>query len=265
MFIALIVACLGLSVFLWRYLIKLDQDPAQPKALGSSDGAHDQVLISHSTNDIAAEKMSFDVQVDAEIAYIDGNDQRTMRIIRTKRLQTFYDDDFLEAFCFMRKANRTFRLSRITSFINLETGELISDVYQHLLGEFLTSHPGRLRTLQNALLHELHVLLFVARIDGKVTVAERRVLIGFLAEQEIAAGFSPEQLRTIIDQNWPTRTDFYKSLKILSSADHHKKEELCRFLEMLRASRGKLDEQTRQAIDKAMKTLKSNSQRKSLD
>jgi hypothetical protein len=65
------------------------------------------------------------------IDYIDNDGNRTHRVIEVQSRDRG-GWGYLAAYCRLRHERRTFRLDRITHCVNVETGEIIDDIYAHL-------------------------------------------------------------------------------------------------------------------------------------
>jgi len=63
------------------------------------------------------------------ITYCDSKGVETQREIKVNNVHYFNDICYLDAYCYLRDAPKTFRTDRILDMVNLETGEFISPKY----------------------------------------------------------------------------------------------------------------------------------------
>lgn len=77
----------------------------------------------------------FKLKTDLRIKYIDRSGKSSQRDITTKSISMHFGDGTIEAYCQTQRGPRTFKMDRIIECIDLETGEFIEDVYQHLRGK----------------------------------------------------------------------------------------------------------------------------------
>lgn len=126
---------------------------------------------------------AFDLEgCDYQIVYVDDNHASSVRRISVKKVTQPTDgsDLYLRVFCRLRRANRTFRASRIRELIDLRDGVLYSgrDILRHLQARleesdaykvhlFCQSEPGR---------SLLTCLLYLARAEGRILRGDREVL-----------------------------------------------------------------------------------------
>lgn len=83
---------------------------------------------------------------------------------------------YLYAFCKLRGMNRTFKIDRLISCIDLETGESVSNVPDLLRSKYLGSvHFSINRVIEKAI-DILKVMLYVGKSDGQLRLAERVIL-----------------------------------------------------------------------------------------
>lgn len=205
------------------------------------------------------EKGDFPIVIEADIRYIDINNQLTNRRITTKRfrIENFdgKDDFIVLAHCHLRQQNRTFKLSRIQEFIDISTGELINDIPSYFPNNYEMSSSGQTVRLIEKVNHELTVLLYIARADTRLSAKEKSVLVGFLRR------VSPkiELDMTIVDAAFsdvPSQANLKRAIK--SVIDMGKVEIVLEHVEELSNSRAKMDDFTSSAILLVKKRLLLN-------
>lgn len=107
------------------------------------------------------------------ICYRSSGGEITQRIV----FVTSCDDYQLNGTCQLRGMPRTFVYDRIISCFNRDTGEVISDVYQHLRATYRGSPLYTLELLHRNHYEALQILLYVAKADGQIRADERRVIL----------------------------------------------------------------------------------------
>lgn len=204
-----------------------------------------------SMRDEAPESRAFhSVRARLQITYQDAKGDRSKRKIRVDSFSDVKELGLLKAYCYLRSANRTFRIDRVSSCVDIETGEVVDDIRHHLrtrAGVF-QSKPVTFEFSDFAededdfsyfepfadeadlsdqcaerLLGEypalVRVLLFVAVEDGKVTSSKSALMARFLSSVEdglvITDETVPELLRL---QGKPSLMSFKQSVgKIVNS------------------------------------------------
>ncbi|MEM1144096.1 MAG: hypothetical protein AAGI88_16075 [Pseudomonadota bacterium] len=135
-----------------------------------------------------------------KIDYLDAKRDRTERRVRVSRFSDVRELGVLKSYCYLRSDYRTFRIDRILSCVDTETGEIVSDVrayLRHLAGldslnitddEPVATNSQLATTRQtdpdDCLEREypdlFRVLLFVAMEEGKITKSKRKIIASYL-------------------------------------------------------------------------------------
>lgn len=118
-----------------------------------------------------------DVRAVLRIDYIDAENQRTIRDIEVVKVGDIGNDKMIMAHCRLRNSTRTFLLSRIQHCADLDTGEVVSDIYEHLRKIFVRSPAYFANRLVEEHSDFLKILLFVAKADGAFRKKEKEVFI----------------------------------------------------------------------------------------
>lgn len=109
--------------------------------------------------------------------YRNGDGELTQRTVSVRRFGGYMDTTLLLGRCHLRNANRSFRADRIQNCVDQETGEIIDDLPGWLHARYASS-PDRARDKLLAAEHDLlSVLLYVAKIDGRVMAKERAAIL----------------------------------------------------------------------------------------
>ncbi|MGE0274463.1 MAG: hypothetical protein AB7G68_07945 [Nitrospiraceae bacterium] len=112
--------------------------------------------------------------------YVDGRGNRTSRSVVVRQFDNGLYGGILIGLCELRDANRTFRFDRISHCVDLETGESIEDVRQHLNERYDRSPERSVEILLSDYLDTLKVLYFVAKADGQYRREEKEVVAGYI-------------------------------------------------------------------------------------
>ena len=128
------------------------------------------------------------------IKYKDYNGRISQRRITVIDIAPYGHDDFyLESFCHERKADRTFKLSRVDEIIDLETGEGIEDKMAYCYEKYYKMNENPVQQLLEEKESEALVLLFIARADGVLRKKELEVIVEYLTI-DAQKNFDKEQL-----------------------------------------------------------------------
>jgi hypothetical protein len=118
----------------------------------------------------------FPVKASLRIKYEDGNGKKTERTVDIRQLGTTGYGHLLIGHCRMRDATRTFRVDRIQECVDLETGELVTDVYSYLRQKYENSPEYSRDKFFEDEYDLMRVLLYVGKADGQLRAAERNII-----------------------------------------------------------------------------------------
>ena len=111
-----------------------------------------------------------------EIEYVDGNKATTTRSIRVREYDNELYGGIIMGHCELRNATRTFRFDRIKKCVDLETGELLTDVKKYLNERYEKSPEKSTEILASDYIDVLKVIYFVAKADGQYRKEEKEVI-----------------------------------------------------------------------------------------
>ncbi|GBF44408.1 tellurite resistance protein TehB [Leptospira ellinghausenii] len=131
------------------------------------------------TDYLIEEENAIPVNLLTLIEYVDAKNQYSKRRITIKRMVPWANEYALLAFCHERQSHRTFKLSGIKSMCDLETGELITDPYNYLVQRFQDSPLGKWTKFLSEFEKEILILVFVAKVDGRMTARERKIIFEY--------------------------------------------------------------------------------------
>ncbi|MCA0197755.1 MAG: hypothetical protein LCH59_06495 [Proteobacteria bacterium] len=130
---------------------------------------------------------------DIEIDFIDKYGNATCRRITTQDYQYGPENGNINAFCHLRKGNRSFLFSRIKRAVDLETGTEIQDLRSWLDQRYELTPAAAVESLITQHAAALRCLHYVGKADGAFRANEKAVMRGFIERQ------SPHADRETID------------------------------------------------------------------
>lgn len=164
--------------------------------------------------------------------YTDSNGATTYRQIRAKAFVPWIDQDHLVlGFCSYRKANRSFVTSRMEEVVDLETGECIDDVDNYFVETYAGSDYKKVDDFIDCRMPVVDCLLYLARLDGNLTKAQKALINGYIADQsgvaivtdavansiinDFADDLTPKQFRKLVNQMQKDQPDNLADLRDL--------------------------------------------------
>jgi WYL domain len=107
---------------------------------------------------------------------IDYHGVNALPSTRTIRISEYDGSSYLNAFCELKKQRRTFRIELIKECVDIDSGEYIDNIPQHLLEKYQSSPEYILGQAMEKLSDILMVLYYVGKADGQLRAAERDIL-----------------------------------------------------------------------------------------
>jgi len=138
---------------------------------------------------------------------------------------TLDDDYMIRAYCHEKKAPRIFKLSRIAELTDIETGEVFENPTKYFLDRFEDSSLGIITKCFQKLEPEILILTFVARSDGYLRKAERKIIMDFVTKNS-DLDLELNLLESEIRRTYCESQDFRKALKELSTKTTDKRTEI---------------------------------------
>ena len=111
-----------------------------------------------------------------EIEYVDADKSVTTRPVRIRAYDNELYSGIIMGHCELRDATRTFRFDRIKKCMDIETGELITDIRKYLNDKQEKSPEKSTDILTTDYLDVLKVVYFVAKADGQYRKEEKEVI-----------------------------------------------------------------------------------------
>ena len=170
------------------------------------------------------------------ISYKNSKGEVSERRISVKTLDRSESGHLLiRAYCYERKALRTFRADRIIQAIDIETGEVL-DTQEKILESFglvekeLASDPKTAtRKALRKCRHALNVLVYLARCDGRFHYDEKDVVIHYLVDECFDCDFDDEYLLARLGRLYPDTDAFFDSLDYLEENDEDGLNKVARY------------------------------------
>lgn len=113
-----------------------------------------------------------DIIATLHIRYQRGDGEMTERTVSV----TDYDPFSISGHCHLRNQYRTFRIFNIRECIDTTSGECVKDVHKHLKTLYMKTSRYTLDRLLNPDFPVLEILVFIARADGRMMAAERKII-----------------------------------------------------------------------------------------
>ena len=122
------------------------------------------------------------LSIHLEIDYIDGGGRKTERSVKVREFDNELYGGILIGDCELRNAKRTFRFDRIKRAVDIESGELITDIRSYLNKVYEQSPEKSIEILTSDFIDVLKILFFVAKADGQYRKEEKVVVAGYVRE-----------------------------------------------------------------------------------
>jgi hypothetical protein len=116
------------------------------------------------------------VAANLRIGYRDYHGKDTTRTVSIRQMGALSGNFLVIGHCHLRNESRTFRIDRVRSCIDVDTGEVVTDVAKHLQGKFDASPDRAAEKLREAELDTLKILFFLGKADGQLRAAETSII-----------------------------------------------------------------------------------------
>lgn len=121
---------------------------------------------------------------------MDGAGDVTDRDVEVKECDTVSRGGYLGGICRLRNGPRTFRIDRIRSAIDMETGEVVEDVPRWAASKYEGSPAQAMEGLLQEGTDSLRALIYVAKADGRYTKKEKEVFLKFCQARSGCSGIT---------------------------------------------------------------------------
>jgi len=180
------------------------------------DGRDDNLPITKD-GDTSSRGLTFGIQYGDAVGDVT---QRAIRVLSVRRNPSG-SISTITAWCYLRKAVRTFRVDRVLAAYDYRTGEVIDDWLSLLSHDEAdrASYPGHATVMRKAR-PGLKVLIWLAQSDLEITNAERQVLLNYvhscLLDGRTASTFDRIKLLKWADSYKPTSSDAVSAMLSLA-------------------------------------------------
>lgn len=193
---------------------------------------------------------------DYKIDYIDESGQYSQRRITIIDNQSPY----LECYCHLRKARRTFLVSRIQKATNCKTGEIVADIQADMAASLEGTVWGTLMRMYSDLYPPMGVLLHLGKGDRRLMKGERSILIAtfqvLCADERVTDELVNDELDRL---TVPSRTAFRRLLIEMKTYGPEIKSLVLESSEKLFSTRKKLNPLEKEGLEAVQKSLASRS------
>jgi hypothetical protein len=169
------------------------------------------------------------IEFELEIDYKDRNGLSTTRQIKVSgyRISSDRKDAEIWGYCYLRGAGRTFYASRIKRCVDLDTGEVITDIIPFLEGKYYSSPIGQLDLWIERRKGEIDILVYVGRLDNQLRQSKKEIIIEYIIQKEPDLTITPEVVNIYLKNcGKVSKTMFGRLLTQLSAAEKETKESL---------------------------------------
>lgn len=125
----------------------------------------------------------------------------------------------VHAFCHLRGANRPFALSRILACTDLETGEIIANLGQHLDQLYQQSPAGAVDALMDEHSAAAFVLFCFAKADGAMRAKEKAIITSWASSLGLSDAVHLAELEKQMKGWTATDSGFWDAVKTLKKQE----------------------------------------------
>lgn len=193
---------------------------------------------------------SFSVAANLHIKYRDGAAQITERSVQVRSVGDYLGNPTLVGHCRLRNQPRTFRLDRILECFNEDTGEVVSDAYEHLQSIYESSPAGSLDAIWDREFDALRVLYYIAKADGRLMPREREVMASYCRAVSGDDRIDAELIRAYVDSFGTPSLNTYKiAVGRVAKRPEAEREAVREAAHVMLAHRKKMSAVERDALD----------------
>lgn len=181
------------------------------------------------------------------IAYKNSKGEVSERRIAVKAIHRNTNDTIMiSAYCYERRAFRTFRADRIIEAIDLATGEVIDtedailECFDIAATDIADDPRAATREALKKCRHVVNILTYLARCDGYFHQNEENVIIHYIVEQCFDYKFDDDYLISRIRGLYPDTDTFFDSLDYLEEKDPESLKKLARYAAQLVQADGEI-------------------------
>jgi hypothetical protein len=131
------------------------------------------------SGDTFAESNPRPIQAHLKISYRDAEGRKTEREVDVRECDTSDHEGYLLGHCHLRNDYRTFRIDRIVKAIDLDTGEIVTDIPRFAAERFKASAAYAIALLLDKAGDALRALFFLGKADGRFTKKEKALFLDY--------------------------------------------------------------------------------------
>lgn len=193
---------------------------------------------------------SFSVAANLHIKYQDGAGQITERPVQVRSVGDYMGAPTIVGQCLLRNQPRTFRLDRILECFNEDTGEVVTDVYEHLQNIYENSPAGSLDAIWDKEFEALRVLYYIGKADGRLMPREREVMASYCRAVSGDDRIDAELIRSYVDSFGTPSINTYKiAVGRVAKRPEAEREAVRQAAQTMLAHRKKMSAAERDALD----------------
>ena len=215
--------------------------------------AYERTIISNPTE--------YRIEFEIEIDYQDRNGLETTRQVRVRgyRISDNKKEGELWGYCYLRNGSRTFYASRMKRLVDLDTGEIHTNIVSFLERKYLNSPSGQLDAIIKKRNAEIGILVYVGRLDNQLRQNKKDVIIDYIMSKEPEARITRDTINNYLkDCGKVSKTMFGRLLTQISTETQADKEELINYASLiLMSKKGQKNTEEEKVIDHMKKRLLS--------
>lgn len=247
-FLILLLAGLVIAWALKRYkAAKRIEHPQVSFYVGPDD---DDEISSWETEQHSAGYCQRPVSATVKIKYVDSKGEASERVVDVRDCETNAPDGYLVGFCHLRRSIRTFRIDRIRSAVDMDTGEVIADLRKFAQTKYENSPVAAVDSLYENHADALRVLLFVGKADGRFTAKEKDIFLKYCRSVDADYRINIEAINDMLKYVDPPTMHNYKVLcGRLAKLDDESKTAIVAAAQEMIATEKKVSTEEEAAID----------------
>lgn len=155
----------------------------------------------------------YPVDASLRIRYTDAGGRETERTVDVKQFGRAPEGMIMVGHCHLRRAARTFRIDRVKSCFDVNSGEVIEDAELYLRRLYDSSPIHAASKFLEEEYDALRVLLYVAKADGRLTKKERAIIRETCRKLQTASTLDDDDIDKIFSSlSVPSEAAFHRAV-----------------------------------------------------
>ncbi len=198
---------------------------------------------------------SFPVNAVLKLNYTDGNGQKSERMVTVREFSPGYMGGFILGYCHLRNGTRTFRVDRIQSCTDLDSGELITDIKTYLKSIYDQSTDHSMDQLLESDYDLMRVLLYVGKADGAFRQDEKKIVAEACCELSSDSRITAEIVTNVMNKyiDMPTLMAFKQAIGRISKLDKNRQKIVLKATKLMIATQKTIHPSEQEAVDYMVK------------